>query len=298
MNSNRLEVIISGGGGLIGTALREHFTEWNFRILDRSKLWGDPGALAAALDGGDMLINLAGAPIAKRWTRRYKEEIVRSREELSQRLVRALEEAGKSSSRTPGIFLNASAIGIYAQKGKHDEYENTPGEGFLREVVEAWERPMKELPEGVQGVRLRIGNVLDRRGGVMAPFLLSARFGVIPVMGRGDQSFSFIHMEDLLRALEHIVHKRRSEGPEEGVVYNLCSPHPVDMATFVKVLAGRKGSLIRPRIPAGLIRAGLGEAHVLLTEGAEVYPARLIKEGFDFRYPRIEQALENIVKKP
>jgi len=287
MGSFSGRIALAGSTGQIGRALTEAYPGLNWVPLSREVLWGNSQNLSRVLEGTMAVINLAGAPLARRWTKRYREEIIRSRESLNRKLV----DAVRFTESPPGIFLSASAIGYYSSEGEHRENHYQEADGFLHEVVRRWEAPLEDLPAGVYGVRARIGNVLDKDGGLLVPFLKSARTGVVPLMGSGKQILSFIHKEDLVRGLMHILDKK-----QEGV-YNLCTPYPVEFATFARTLVTYTRAFMVVRIPDMYMKWIMGASHVLVTEGRHVLPERLVRDQFEFTYPHLEDALRNLLQK-
>ena len=281
-----MKVAIAGSGGFIGASYMQHRNDLEFVIISRSLLYGDTSLLKEALTGCEVVLNLAGSPIAKRWTRKRKKEIVESRNGVNNNLVKAVNLLEKK----PGLFISASAIGIYASRGVHTESDFELDENFLASVVKGWEAPLKELDTEVNCAILRIGIVLGKGGGALTPLLKMARLGVLAIMGSGRQFFSFIHLSDLLRAIDFIL-----AGKLPGI-FNLSSPYPVDNATFTKTLAELTGTRWILKIPTLFIKSGLGEAHILMTEGPEVLPARLTGEGFRFDFPTAGDALRNLVE--
>lgn len=277
---------IAGSGGFIGASYMQHRSDLEFVLISRSLLYGDSSLLQEALTGCEVVLNLAGSPITKRWTRKRKKEIVESRNGVNTNLVKAVNLLEKK----PSLFISASAIGIYASRGVHTESDFELDENFLASVVKGWEAPLKELDKEVNCAILRIGIVLGKEGGALAPLLMMARLGVLAITGSGRQFFSFIHLNDLLRAIDFIL-----AGKLPGI-FNLSSPYPVDNATFTKTLAELTGTRWILKIPTLFIKSGLGEAHILMTEGPEVLPARLTGEGFRFDFPTASEALRNLVE--
>jgi NAD dependent epimerase/dehydratase family enzyme len=164
-------------------------------------------------------------------------------------------------------------------------------------VIRRWEEALEALDPNVGHAIVRIGLVLGKDGGAMVPLLRMTRWGLATIMGSGRQYFSFIHLSDLHRALDFIL-----AGMLSGTInstksiFNLCSPFPVDNATFTKLLAELTGTKCIVRIPSFFLKTGLGEAHILITGGPKVLPARLSDEGFVFNYPSAEEALGKLVK--
>lgn len=280
-------IALAGSTGRIGGALIRSAPGIEWVSLSRQVLWGPAEELAAQLKGAGAIVNLAGSSIAGIWTRRNRQRIIESREELNHRLVKVVQDM----ESPPEIFLTASAIGYYSNEGVHSESQFQAGEGFLAEVVRRWEDPLEQLPDNVLGIKARIANVLGREGGMLAPFLMASRTGMIPVMGSGKQPVSFIHMEDLVRGLIWILRMK------QGGVYNMAAPHPTDFATFARTLVRNTRAMTTFRIPRFLLQLVMGDSHVLVTQGQHVVPERLMKEGFEFNHPRLDDALENLLKK-
>jgi len=250
-------------------------------------LYGEITALKEAIKDADVVVNLAGSPINTRWTRRNKRVIEESRFGVNTRLVEAMNQLEKK----PAHFITASAIGIYQSKGIHTESSGSVAENFLASVVKVWEQPLSALHPEIRAAVLRIGIVLGRDGGMLPIMARVSKAGVLPVMGSGNQIYSFIHMDDLISAMRFILEER-----EEGV-FHLTAPNPVDNATFTRSFSKNRGVKLIFRIPTFILRASLGEAHIMVTQGPYVLPARLLKDGFVFRFPDIDIAFQNLVQK-
>lgn len=282
-----MKIAIAGSGGFIAASYMQHRSDLEFVIISRSLLYGESSLLKDALTGCEVVLNLAGSPITKRWTRKRKKEIIESRNGVNTNLV----EAVNLLEKKPGLFISASAIGIYASKGVQTENDFELGGSFLASVVKGWEEPLKGLDKEVNCAIVRIGIVLGKGGGALEPLLKMARLGILAIMGSGRQFFSFIHLNDLHRAIDFVL-----AGKLTGI-FNFSSPYPVDNATFTKILAEFTGTRWILRIPTLFLKSGLGEAHILMTEGPEVLPARLTGEGFRFDFPTAGDALRNLVEK-
>lgn len=281
-----MKIAIAGHRGFIGSNLVEFLREDQVVTLPRNLLYGDPSYLSGAIEGVDVVINLAGAPIARRWNTSIKREIEESRFGVNTRFVEAI----NNMEQKPAHFITASAIGIYSLEGIQEEDHYTVANHYLASVVEQWESPLQNLDNKVIKSTLRIGIVLGKEGGALVPLLKMARLGLVPIMGSGKQIYSFIHMDDLLASVHFIMRN------ELGGIFNICAPFPVDNATFTKKLADLKGTKLIVRIPTFLLKLVLGEAHTMVTEGPHVLPARLSREGFQFRYPQIGDAMQNLVQ--
>lgn len=280
-------IAIAGYNGMIGRRFVRDREGDRLIMLSRDLLYGEVSRLSEAMQGADLVVNLAGSPINKRWTRRNRKKIEESRYGVNSSLVQAINRLEKK----PAMFITASAIGIYETGYVHEESQHRLADNYLANVVRMWEAPLENLSGDVDAVRLRIGIVLGREGGALKPFMLAYRTGILPILGSGKQFYSFIHMEDLIGAIRFIIEKG-----QQGI-YHLCAPHPADNATFTRSLAkvGRRKWVVR--IPVFMLRLILGEAHIMVSEGPRVLPARLLQDGFGFRFPDIDSALVNLVKK-
>lgn len=285
MTDKQITIAVCGYTGFIGSSYLQQRGDARFIFIRRDMLYAEHGGLMDLLNGADVVLNLAGFPILKRWTPWNKRKILESRFNVNRNLVQAI----NAMERKPALFISSSAIGIYDDFQTHDEYRYSQGSGFLSYIVKKWEEPLKQLERPTLAAVLRIGIVLGRNGGAMAPLLRISKAGILPILGSGKQAFSFIHIEDLTAAIDFII-DNRFEG-----IFNLCSPDPADNATFTKTLAKHTGVRFTFRIPALFLKLGLGRAHSVLTEGQRVMPSRLSEKGFEFKYPDIESAVNNLV---
>jgi len=282
-----VNIALAGYNGFIGRKFVSDRQEDRIILLPRKLLYGEITALKEVIKDADVVVNLAGSPINTRWTRRNKRVIEESRFGVNTRLVEAMNQLEKK----PAHFITASAIGIYQSKGIHTESSGSVAENFLASVVKVWEQPLSALHPEIRAAVLRIGIVLGRDGGMLPIMARVSKAGVLPVMGSGNQIYSFIHMDDLISAMRFILEER-----EEGV-FHLTAPNPVDNATFTRSLAKYLGVKIIFRMPEFVLKAALGESHIMVTEGPRVIPERLLRHGFVFRFPEIDTALQNLVQK-
>lgn len=297
-----MRVAVTGASGFIGRAAAHHLTEAGHDVVAarRSSRDGETNPLrwdpatgfepASALSGFDAVLHLAGENIAsRRWTSARKSEIRSSREQGTRRVVEALERA----SPRPSVLLCASAVGFYGARGSEALTERaSPGQGFLAEVAQVWEREAERATAlGVRVVQLRFGMILDHEGGALAKLLLPFDLGLGGQLGDGQQWMSWIHRDDAVSVIRMLL-----ETPEAAGAVNVCAPHPVTNHDFTRAL-GR--ALHRPAwipLPKFAVKAALGEmAEALLLSGQKVVPERLQALEFDFRYPTLEQALAAIV---
>jgi len=297
------KILVSGGSGLIGTSLVRSLTDDQIplvRLVRRKpekpeEVGWDPEAEEpvrelAALEGLRAAIHLSGANLsAHRWTAAYKEEIVHSRVGSTRALVRVL----KRLKSPPEIFLCASAIGVYGDRGAEILTERSePGTGFLAETCRAWEAEAERAAEvGGRVVHLRTGVVLARKGGALEKMLPLFRAGLGGRLGSGKQWMSWIVLSDLVRAVRHVVETDALRGP-----VNLVGPIPVTNAEFTRALGE---AVHRPAVipaPAFALRAALGEmADAAILASERVIPQRLAETGFRFEFPEIGAALKWLV---
>jgi len=290
-------VAISGATGLIGSALAARLRARSVRVrrLVRTAhpqspddiVW-DPmrGVLSPNdLEGADAVVHLAGEPLAHRWTDARKRAIRESRvrgTELVARTIAALD-------RRPRVLLSGSAIGIYGDRGDEPvDEESALGSDFLAGVTREWETASVAADDaGVRVVLLRSGIVLSPKGGALERLLLPFRLGVGGPIGNGRQWMSWIALDDHVRAMEHALVTTGMHGP-----VNLVSPNPVTNAEFAATL-GRV--LSRPALvpaPAFALELVYGEmARATILAGQRVLPKVLLRTGFQFAHPTLEQAL-------
>ncbi|MGA3153945.1 MAG: TIGR01777 family oxidoreductase [Streptosporangiaceae bacterium] len=293
-----MRVVVTGSAGLIGTALTESLRQGGAEVVrlvrgqpaSPAEIRWDPlaprgGLDPAVLSGADAVVHLAGAPIASgRWTEARKHELRASRVTSTEGLVAAMTAAAVP----PLVLLAGSAIGWYGDTGDREVDESAPaGTGFLAALVRDWEAAAAAAgAAGVRVVNLRSGIVLSRRGGMLARLAPVFRLGLGARLGAGDQYISWISLTDEVRAIRFLQDQAGISGP-----VNLTAPEPVTNAELTAALASAVGRPALLRVPAGLLRAGLGEVSSELLAGARVRPARLRQAGFEFRHPELRAAL-------
>ena len=297
-----MKVAVTGSSGLIGTALVTSLRSDGHQVItlvrrpprsDDEVRW-DPHAadagLAAtqgALEGIGACVHLAGAGVAsRRWTSRYKAEIRASRVLGTRALAGALARLGSP----PATLVSASAIGWYGDTGGREVDESAPaGNGFLSRVVRDWEAAADPAAAvGIRVVHIRSGLVLTPSGGFLARLLPLARLGLCPRFASGAQVMTWISLSDEIGAMKFLLDRKDISGP-----VNLTAPDPVTNSAFTSALAAAVGRRDLPwlRVPAPVIRLGLGEAAVELLTSARVIPKRLLEAGYKFRYPALAEAL-------
>jgi len=297
-----MKVIVSGSTGLIGRPLVASLRAEGHDIVrlvrrdpqGAGEVQWNPatGTIdAAGLVGANLVFHLAGAGIGdQRWTESYKQEILDSRVLGTGLLASALAELDPK----PSVMVSASAIGWYGDRGDEILDESAPqGTGFLADVVAAWEAAAQPAADaGIRVVHPRTGIVLSKDGGALQRLLLPFRLGAGGRTGPGSQWWSWITLNDEVRALTHLASSSVLAGP-----VNLTAPSPVTNQDFVDAL----GSVLRrPTLlptPSLALKAYLGSelAEALLFQSQRVVPARLLEDGFTFDSPNLEEALRSAI---
>lgn len=286
-----MKIAISGSTGFIGKQLSDYLLRSGneLTVISRDDFSGGSKQLAKVINSTDVIINLAGASVLRRWTKKNKQLILSSRIDTTRLLVDAVSK--NLPEHRPEIFINASATGIYGNCGIHDEFSSVLGTDFLAMVCKAWESEPDILKEmNLRVCKIRIGIVLGNTGGSLKKIVPFFKIGLGGKIGSGKQPFSFIHIEDLCRAIEHLITNVKSLG-----IYNMVGPNPVTNKLFTVALAD---CLHRPAIftvPEFALKLVYGEASDMLTNGAYVKPVRLLDEGFKFRFADISSALADLV---
>jgi len=297
-----MRVLITGGTGFVGHALcpRLAAAGHDVVILTRQTNAQLPdGARAAVtrldeLDAADFggVINLAGAPIGDaRWTESRKKLLLDSRVHTTARLVEWMRRA----RRPPPVLVSASAVGYYGEQGDRPIHEDTPPTpGFTHELCAAWEREAgKASVLGVRVCVMRIGVVLDRDGGALAKMLPAFRMGAGGRLGDGRHYFPWIHREDIAAIAQWLLENPQARGP-----YNACAPNPVTNAEFTRALGKALGRPTVLPMPEAALKLLFGEMSELLLVSDRMLPRRLLDEGFQFKFPRLEPALVTILASP
>ena len=288
-----MRIAITGAKGLIGTAAAAYFQARGHAITRVSRERGRLDLGPASFEGQDVIIHLAGANIAAQcWSRRYKRLLQSSRIETTTQLCKIL----VNLSSPPQLLLSASAIGIYGHIEPPAYVDETifVGDGFLSQLCVDWEHSTHLAEEmGIRVVHMRFGIVLSPKGGALGKMLPVFRFGLGGKLGTGKQIMSWIALDEVPLAMEHVINTPGLSGP-----VNFVAPEAVSNAEFTRVLGK---VLRRPAflpVPALAIKVLFGEmGKELLLSGANVLPRRLNESGYAFRYPDLETALAKILSR-
>jgi uncharacterized protein len=297
-----VNITISGASGLVGRRLLNVLEKagHQLHILSRSAATQVPeGARLsqwdttsppppAALESADAVVHLAGEPVAQRWTAEAKQRIRESRVQSTRNLVEGLAQL----PRRPEILVCASAIGYYGSRGDEVMTESSPpGKGFLPEVCVEWERAAGQAATlGMRVAIIRIGVVLDARGGALGRMLPPFRAGVGGPIGSGHQWMSWIHAEDLAELFRLVI-----EGPHDGV-FNGVAPFPIVNREFTQELARVLGRPAILPIPALALKLLFGEMAEVLIESQRVVPQAAEAAGFRFHFPHLAPALADLLR--
>jgi len=301
-----MKIFIAGGTGFIGQALIKKLLltghavtalarnpakigdlSPQLRIVPGSPLISGPWQQELA--NHEVIINLTGASIFTRWTPAAKKMILRSRVAATRNIVEAIPAQGPSRI----TLINASAAGYYGSCQDEEKYEtDPPGAGFLSTVCRAWEKEALQAQGKARVLLMRTGVVLGKDGGALTTMLPAFRFGVGGKLGSGRQWFPWIHLDDLTSAIIFLMENKEIHGP-----VNLSAPKPVRNEEFTRCLGQNLGRPTFLPVPRFAIRLALGELSSVVLEGCRMMPGVLLANGFSFRLPKLQSALEDIIGK-
>ncbi|MBW6480396.1 MAG: TIGR01777 family oxidoreductase [Bacteroidales bacterium] len=284
-----MRIAISGHTGFIGSELTKFFSKKGYEVtgIGRKDFNRGPGHLAQMIESHDFLINLAGAPIIKRWTRKYSRLLWTSRIDTTALLREALAQC----QERPGAFFSSSAVGIYSPEGIHTENKNRLDNDFLGLLCLSWEEEASKARVFCPTYIIRTGIILGNSGGALPQMALPFKLFAGGKIGNGKQMISWMHIKDYAEAL----HMLMQSLPEQEV-FNFTAPNPVSNAEFSSVLAK---TLHRPNylpVPPFALKLLFGEGSVALLSGQNVLPENLQKAGYKFQFPEISDALKNLLQ--
>lgn len=290
-----MKIVIAGGTGFVGTALTKRLLEQGHEVIiltrKESQTGGNPTYLQWLSEGStptiqdiDVMINLAGESLSSgRWTHERKERILSSRIEATEAALALMKK------NPPKTFINASAIGYYGTSltETFTEENKKAGTDFLATTVKRWEEI--SLQANTRTVLCRFGIILDKSEGALPRMALSYKFFAGGTVGSGKQWMSWIHIQDVVKAILFIIEHEEIAGP-----VNFTAPNPVSMKELGQAIGK---AMKRPHwmpAPTFALRIALGEMSLLVLEGQRVLPEKLQQAGFQFLFEKVDEALVNI----
>lgn len=300
-----MKIAITGATGLVGQKLVNELLKRNDEIIiltrsvDKAKNvfplasgfinWtGKVEDWFSQLENVDVIINLAGENVmARRWNEEHKKKVYSSRIDGTKKLVDAI----SLLNNKPKTFISASAIGYYGNINEEVDEQSPVGKDFLAKVVQDWENASSKIDElNIRRVLIRIGLVLSNKDGALPKLILPFKFFVGGSLGSGDQWFSWIHIDDLVKIFLFAI-----DNPNLKGVYNATSPNPVKMKKFAKTL----GKILhRPsffNVPSFVLKIALGEGADSILNGAKVKSKKICEAGFKFQFNDLETALKQLL---
>jgi uncharacterized protein len=297
MNSPR--VLVSGASGPIGSPLLSSLKSQGFAVTRLvRKAAGGPDQVVwdplrplppELVSGFDAVIHLSGESIVGRWTEAKKQRIIESRVQGTGHIAQALAKA----AQRPRVFISASAVGYYGNRGDEILREDSPsGDGFTAEVCRLWEGATEPVAAaGIRTAQMRFGVVMSADGGALPKMLPPFRMGLGGRLGSGRQWSSWVSIDDVVGAIQHVLNDDTLQG-----AVNTVSPNPVSNAEFTSTLAS---VLHRPAVfpvPAFAVKLIFGEMGEELFLGSQrVQPAKLVATGYQFKHPELKNALKDIL---
>lgn len=298
-----MKIVIAGGTGFVGKVLTRLLQENGHEIiiLTRNKTvlekdiqyvqWLQQGARPEQLlNTVDAFVNLAGISLNNgRWTKKQKKAIYTSRMDATLEIVRIMEQL----SSKPKVLINASAVGIYPTSTITTYTENSMdyATDFLGTTVQDWERQANRAEKlGIRVALARFGVILGREQGALPSMLLPYKMHIGGTIGSGKQWLSWVHVEDVARAIYFAITNENIKGP-----FNVVAPHTARMKDFGKTIAMIMGRSHWMPVPSMVMRLALGEQSVLVLEGQHVLPSVLEKQHFTFNYPHLKEALQDLL---
>jgi uncharacterized protein (TIGR01777 family) len=296
-----LKVLITGGSGFIGRHLSRRIREsgGEVAIVTRSPnpsipfqqiTWdslSNEEKSSKLVEGYDMIVNLSGAGIEKKWSEAYKKEMLESRIRSTSTIVKAI----NSSKERPKYFVNASAVGYYGDvEGEAVDEDSKPGDDYLANLCVSWEEEARKIDREVKLLIPRFGVILGRDGGAFPQLMRGINSGVSFNLKGRESWKSWVHIDDAISSIVFMT-QIGFDGP-----YNVVSPNPLRMDGMMNILAMESGRKIRIRMGPAMANLLLGEgSKYSIFSGQKVVPKRLIDSGFNFKFPGISEALKDLL---
>ena len=295
-----MKIVITGSSGLIGSALVRDCEKKNFEVLklvrrapkqENESQWDPIKGIVDlnVLEKATAIVNLAGAGVGdRRWSKKYKKLILDSRVNSTETLANAI----VNLKTPPSVFVSGSAIGFYGDTADVAVDENANlGEGFLSDVVFNWEYAAQRVrSNNIRVVHPRTGLVMSKRGGLLKKILPLFKLGLGGKLGNGKQYWSYISLEDEIRAIHHVIDDVRLTG---GV--NFTNPNPVTNAEFTKSLSSVVNRPAFLNVPSLALKIALGEFSIEALGSSRILPSKLKAAGFKFNQPDILSTLNSAI---
>ena len=299
-----MKILITGGSGLVGSALVDQLrkADHEVRVLSRSKsddkntfVWDIKSGKIdeKAFDQLDGIIHLAGASVGEKWTENYKKELYKSRIDSADLLLKTCERLNQKLK----FFISASGVNYYGTYTSDEiltEQDPMIHKDFLAELSVAWEKAaytFSTVAERIVCVRTAV--VLANEGGTFPMLKKLTDFNIGSAVGTGKQWMNWIHIVDLVDIYQYFVENKGTQGN-----YNAVADEVVKNETFMKALAEAAGKFFLPiAAPGFVLKLVFGEMSSIILEGTRVSNQKIKKEGFNFRFPKLKQALENLIQK-
>jgi len=303
-----MKILLTGATGLIGKELGKILVSRGHQIISVSRNskkaknqlpfptqileWSGMGEFPKMdLSSIDGVIHLMGESIAEsRWSEQVKKQLINSRVQSTRSLKKAIDQNAINLK----FWIQGSAIGYYGESKKNNIFdESSPlGRGFLSELCQEWENALlvTEVPSLYRKVTLRTGVVISHQGGALPKMMDPLMAGIGGVIGSGEQRMSVIHLIDLVGFIVHAVENEQISGP-----YNLVSEHPVSQKDFIHCLCSKLSIPAGLSVPEFAIKLAMGKMGSLLLQDQAVVSNRLSESGFEFKYPLVDQILEEVI---
>ena len=295
-------LIIAGGSGLVGKNLTKLLLEKGYSVSWYSRNPKSNGGVkqykldyktrtidTTPLESANIVVNLAGAPISgKRWTKSFKKEILESRVETTKLLLRTI----SSSANKPSTYVQASAVGYYGNAASEKTFteDDEPGNDFLAKVCQEWEKAGNTFPNvPIRRVFLRIGVVFSPGSQAYEKMVLPIKYNLGAPLGSGKQFFPWIHLDDLTSLFATAIENEAFSG-----AYNALAPQNLTNRDATRIMAKHYGKkLWLPNVPSFVLKLAFGEMAQLLLTGNKISAQKAIGEGFEFKYPKLEDLGNN-----